>query len=163
EPATGSGRETGISRLVPRTDLLEAAVKRTKVARIPRGERGERGAAAVEFVLVLPLLVALIFGLIDFGRAYNQQIALTQLSRKGDHAMSGLMRRVRSAAPERGAVAALVAVIFGAGVLMASGAIVVDVGQAYSERGQLQNGADSASLAVARGCARGTTYCDPAI
>jgi Flp pilus assembly protein TadG len=77
--------------------------------------------------------------------------------------MFGLMRRVRRAGPERGAVAALVAVIFGAGVLMASGAIVIDVGQAYSERAQLQNGADSASLAVARGCARGTTYCDPAV
>jgi hypothetical protein len=71
------------------------------------------------------------------------------------------MRRVRNGGPERGVVAPLVAIFFVSGVLMASGALVVDVGQAYSERAQLQNGADSASLAVARGCARGSTYCDP--
>lgn len=43
----------------------------------------DRGAAAVEFALVLPILVALVFGLIDFGRAYNQQIELTQVAREG--------------------------------------------------------------------------------
>jgi Flp pilus assembly protein TadG len=53
-----------------------------------RPTRGERGAAAVEFALVLPLLVALVFGLIDFGRAYNQQITLTQLAREGARLVS---------------------------------------------------------------------------
>jgi Flp pilus assembly protein TadG len=48
----------------------------------------DRGAAAVEFALVLPLLVALVFGLIDFGRAYNQQISLTQLAREGARLIS---------------------------------------------------------------------------
>ncbi len=76
--------------------------------------------------------------------------------------MFGLMRRVRSTGPERGAVAPLVAVMFGAGVLLASGALVVDIGQASAERAELQNSADSAALAVARGCARGAAYCDPA-
>ncbi|HYU03319.1 MAG TPA: Tad domain-containing protein, partial [Jatrophihabitantaceae bacterium] len=74
----------------------------------------------------------------------------------------GLMRRVRGSGSERGAVAALVAIMLASGVLLGSGAIVIDVGQAYGERAQLQNGADSASLAVARGCARGASYCDPA-
>ena len=55
-------------------------MNRTKVARAPRGDRG---AAAVEFALVLPLLIAMILGMIDFGRAYNQQITLTQLAREG--------------------------------------------------------------------------------
>jgi Flp pilus assembly protein TadG len=48
----------------------------------------DRGAAAVEFALVLPLLIALVFGLIDFGRAYNQQISLTQLAREGARLVS---------------------------------------------------------------------------
>ena len=43
----------------------------------------ERGAAAVEFALLLPLLVLLIFGMIDFGRAINAQITLTQAAREG--------------------------------------------------------------------------------
>jgi Flp pilus assembly protein TadG len=43
----------------------------------------ERGAAAVEFALVLPLLLLLVFGIIDFGRALNAQITLTQAAREG--------------------------------------------------------------------------------
>src|SRR5215469_14940436 len=43
----------------------------------------ERGAAAVEFALLLPLLVMLIFGMIDFGRAINAQITITQAAREG--------------------------------------------------------------------------------
>lgn len=43
----------------------------------------DRGAAAVEFALVcLPLLI-LVLGLIDFGRAYNEQETLTQAARVG--------------------------------------------------------------------------------
>src|SRR5437773_10844519 len=44
---------------------------------------GERGAAAVEFALVLPLLLLILFGIIDFGRAYNAQVTLTQAAREG--------------------------------------------------------------------------------
>ena len=47
------------------------------------GRRGDRGAAAVEFALVMPLLFLLIFGIIDFGRMWNMQIALTQGAREG--------------------------------------------------------------------------------
>ena len=43
----------------------------------------DRGAAAVEFALVLPLLLMLVFGLIDFGRAFNEQIVLSQAAREG--------------------------------------------------------------------------------
>ncbi len=34
----------------------------------------ERGAAAVEFAILLPLLLMLVLGTIEFGRAYNAQI-----------------------------------------------------------------------------------------
>lgn len=43
----------------------------------------DRGAAAVEFALLLPLLLLLVFGIIDFGRALNTQITLTQAAREG--------------------------------------------------------------------------------
>lgn len=43
----------------------------------------DRGAAAVEFALLLPLLLLLLFGIIDFGRALNAQITLTQAAREG--------------------------------------------------------------------------------
>jgi Flp pilus assembly protein TadG len=47
-----------------------------------RGAR-DRGAAAVEFALVFPLLLLIVFGIIDFGRALNTQITLTQAAREG--------------------------------------------------------------------------------
>jgi Flp pilus assembly protein TadG len=43
----------------------------------------DRGSAAVEFALLLPVLLLLIFGVIDFGRAINDQITLTQAAREG--------------------------------------------------------------------------------
>jgi Flp pilus assembly protein TadG len=43
----------------------------------------DRGAAAVEFALVLPLLLLILFAIIDFGRALNAQITLTQAAREG--------------------------------------------------------------------------------
>jgi Flp pilus assembly protein TadG len=43
----------------------------------------EHGAVAVEFALILPLLLLIIFGTIDFGRMWNMQIALTQAAREG--------------------------------------------------------------------------------
>lgn len=44
---------------------------------------GERGAAAVELALVLPILLMLIFGIIQFGRGYNAKITLTSAAREG--------------------------------------------------------------------------------
>ena len=46
-------------------------------------KRAEDGAAAVELALVLPILLIIVFGIIDFGRAYNMQIALSQGAREG--------------------------------------------------------------------------------
>jgi Flp pilus assembly protein TadG len=43
---------------------------------------GEDGAAAVELALVLPVLLLLVFGVIDFGRALQQQMQLTEAVRE---------------------------------------------------------------------------------
>jgi Flp pilus assembly protein TadG len=61
----------------------------------------------------------------------------------------------------RGAIGVLVAILIGAGVLFGMAALVVDVGQIYQNRAELQNGADAAALAVAKSCAQGT--CAPSI
>ncbi len=208
----------------------------------------DRGATAVEFALVLPLLLLLVCGIIDFGRALNAQITLTQAAREGarlealgdssgavqtrtkaaapdlsggqrddrascapgagpaanatgqrqlfvlvhhtdrrhrrspwwwgarrpcradcfrGHAMRDLMAslirlvQLRLRQDERGVIGVLVAVMIGGGVLTGMGALVVDLGQLYQERAELQNGADAAALGVAKSCALGT--CTPSV
>jgi Flp pilus assembly protein TadG len=44
---------------------------------------GEGGAAAVEFAILLPLLVALLFGFIQFGIAFSNKIQATNAAREG--------------------------------------------------------------------------------
>jgi len=50
--------------------------------------RGERGAAAVEFALVVPLLLLLVVGIAQFGRAYNISTTLSAAAREGARAMA---------------------------------------------------------------------------
>jgi Flp pilus assembly protein TadG len=56
---------------------------------------------------------------------------------------------------EKGAVAIIVAILFGFGVMVGAGALTIDVGNINAERRQLQNGADAASLSAAADCAKG--------
>jgi Flp pilus assembly protein TadG len=55
------------------------------VDRQRRGTRNarERGAAAVEFALLLPVLLLILFMIIDAGRALNAQLTLTEAAREG--------------------------------------------------------------------------------
>lgn len=46
----------------------------------------ERGAVAVEMAIVLPLLLLVLGGIIDFGRAYFTQIVLANAAREGARA-----------------------------------------------------------------------------
>jgi Flp pilus assembly protein TadG len=48
----------------------------------------ERGAVAVEFALLAPLLILLLLGIVEFGRAYNTQISLTNAAREGVRVMA---------------------------------------------------------------------------
>lgn len=51
-------------------------------ARLSR-RRGDGGAASIEFALVLPLLVLLVVGIIQFGRVYSLQIQLSGAANAG--------------------------------------------------------------------------------
>lgn len=55
---------------------------------------GQRGSAALEFAIILPLLITLVFGIIDVGLLlYNKQI-ITNASREG--ARAGIARSTTS-------------------------------------------------------------------
>lgn len=64
----------------------------------------ERGAAAVEFALILPILLLLIGGIVDFGRAMFTQVIVTNSAREGARAAvvgvnsAGLQARAKAAA-----------------------------------------------------------------
>ncbi|AEG42908.1 TadE/TadG family type IV pilus assembly protein [Isoptericola variabilis] len=75
-----------------------------------RSERDpDRGAAAVEFALVLPVLVLIIVGIIGFGHAYHVQTVLGNAARDGvrilalsddaDAARQAMDAAIASAAP----------------------------------------------------------------
>lgn len=51
-------------------------------------ERSERGAVAVEFALLAPVLILLLFGITEFGRAYNIQLTLSSAAREGVRVMA---------------------------------------------------------------------------
>jgi Flp pilus assembly protein TadG len=49
----------------------------------PRLQREERGVALVEFALVAPLLLVILFAMLDFGRTFNYWIDATHLANEG--------------------------------------------------------------------------------
>ena len=50
--------------------------------------REDRGAAAVEFALVVPILLVVLFGIIDFGFAINRYAIVNNAAREGVRAAS---------------------------------------------------------------------------
>ena len=48
-----------------------------------RSKRDDRGAAMVEFAIVLPVLLLILLGIIEFGRAYNAQVSIQAAAREG--------------------------------------------------------------------------------
>ena len=58
-------------------------MSRLIIARNAATPRTERGAAAVEFAIVLPLLIILVFGIIEFSIAYNHKQGLHAAAREG--------------------------------------------------------------------------------
>lgn len=52
------------------------------------GSNRDRGAAMVEFALVLPILLLLVFGIVEFGRVYNIETSITAAAREGARVMA---------------------------------------------------------------------------
>ena len=50
--------------------------------------RNERGATAVEFAFIVPLLLVLVIGIIEFGHAFQVQGTLSAAAREGVRAMA---------------------------------------------------------------------------
>jgi hypothetical protein len=67
------------SRFVPRITFLTRALCRLAD---DRGV-GDEGAQAVEFALLMPILLAFVLGIIDFGRLWYTQVDLSQAARAG--------------------------------------------------------------------------------
>ena len=59
-----------------------------------RRTKRRTGTATVEFALVLPLLLALLFGIIEFGFLFKDQLAIQQSAREGSR--TAAVGRVRS-------------------------------------------------------------------
>ncbi len=68
-------------------------------------------------------------------------------------------RRGHEGRDDRGAVATIFAILLVFGVLLGLLALVIDVGQLYVEREELQTGADAAAVAVAKACSLDTDDC----
>ena len=68
-------------------------------------------------------------------------------------------RRNLGAPDDRGAVAAVFVILLSGGVLLGMMAMVIDLGQIYLEREELQSGADAAAVAIAKACANDSTEC----
>ena len=51
--------------------------------RNPGARRRDRGAVALELAIVLPVLISLTFGIIDFARMFNAEIQVSQAAREG--------------------------------------------------------------------------------
>jgi Flp pilus assembly protein TadG len=64
--------------------LLQARPARAAQRRRPRGQ------STVEFALTVPLLLLLVFGIIDFGRALNIAVVVSNAAREG--ARAGIAR-----------------------------------------------------------------------
>jgi Flp pilus assembly protein TadG len=69
--------------LPPPLHVLKGRAKGATMSRA-----SERGAVAVEFAILAPVLVMLLLGIMEFGRAYNAQASLSAAAREGVRVMA---------------------------------------------------------------------------
>ncbi|MFV2039173.1 MAG: TadE/TadG family type IV pilus assembly protein [Acidimicrobiales bacterium] len=59
-------------------------MKRRQDGKARRGSRDRgRGVAVIEFALIMPLLLMLVFGIVEFGQAYQARLTVTHAAREG--------------------------------------------------------------------------------
>lgn len=79
---------------------------------------GERGAAAVELAIILPLLLVLVGGIIDFGRLLYAEVMVTNAAREGVRMLAmgyppaDATIRIQSASPGLAAAGGLAAPVY---------------------------------------------------
>ncbi|HEX9034611.1 MAG TPA: TadE/TadG family type IV pilus assembly protein, partial [Streptosporangiaceae bacterium] len=73
----------GGPRIEPSSPMPARKRRPTMKRRLRKGGTPDRGATVVEFALLLPVLLLMVFGIIDFGRALNAQVTITQAAREG--------------------------------------------------------------------------------
>ena len=107
----------------------------------PRRTRDQRGAAAVEFALVAPMVLMLLFGMISGGMTYSDHLSITNAVREGarfgaavDYTNANWATSVRSRVQQ---------VYFNAGDALADGQVCVSV---------VSNAGATLSSAVGTGC-----------
>ena len=88
QPTRRRGTEIRVSRDCGPATRARHPRSQGSHARGLRLARCERGAAALEFAIVLPILILVIFGLIDVGRLLAAQIGVTAASREGVRALA---------------------------------------------------------------------------
>jgi Flp pilus assembly protein TadG len=64
------------------TLVFERTLSRTAAA-VARLRRAERGQAVVEFALIVPILLLIVMGILDFGRVFYTYEALANAAREG--------------------------------------------------------------------------------
>ena len=65
--------------LITGSDAMRTNTRRT----VRRSFGGKRGQSLVEFALILPVMIILVFGIIDFGMGLRSYISLTNATREG--------------------------------------------------------------------------------
>jgi len=53
------------------------------VSILRRSQKKNRGQAIVEFALILPIFILILFGIVEFGMVFNQYLVVTSASREG--------------------------------------------------------------------------------
>ncbi len=54
-----------------------------RLLRLYKNIKNERGASSVEFAIILPVLILILFGILEFGLTYRDYLAITHAAREG--------------------------------------------------------------------------------
>jgi Flp pilus assembly protein TadG len=77
-----------LSRGVMREIMDPGVIRLMRIKKTPRNT--EKGVAALEMALILPILLVLVFGIIDIGRLIQARLIVTSVSREGGTLVSHL-------------------------------------------------------------------------